>query len=435
VFFGLPAGVALLAALLVFTGCPDPNSGGGGDLTNAATPTITIDLTPADNHIYQNSGSGGGAATKLTIAAKTSDSGTLSYQWKYNTTDITTGGTVIGGNSASFIPPITDNHTRYYFCVVTNTNNSVNGNTTATATSKTVRIKVQDGVPSNAGSPTLGTQPSGTSTHEQGATATSLSVSATSPDGGTLSYQWYKSVDNNPDKGDATVGTGTTYTPSTTAAELGTYYYYAVVTNSVTDKNPGTATTTVATVTVVKTIANAVSISGSGYSGGDLSINDLTNNTKEKGVQEFSTSGTSMTIKLGRPEDKYKATTLTLAPVYAQGDVRSDNTNAEFEVLENVVYGAMGDTWFTQFPLQGTPGTTMALYFYSDTDANLKANAKEYKHNGTIDISFKAFDIPLKQGWNVVEIKLTMESGTKGEAEVSVGTIPYTTAPWKHESK
>ena len=78
-----------------------------------------------------------------------------------------------------------------------------------------------------------------------------LSVTANSPDGGTLSYQWYRNTTNST-AGGTPVGTNNaSYDPNT--GVLGTHYYYVVVTNTNTGVNgntTATATSNTATVTV-----------------------------------------------------------------------------------------------------------------------------------------------------------------------------------------
>jgi hypothetical protein len=78
-----------------------------------------------------------------------------------------------------------------------------------------------------------------------------LSVTANSPDGGTLSYQWYRNTTNST-AGGTPVGTNNaSYDPNT--GVLGTHYYYVVVTNTNTGVNgntTATAASNTATVTV-----------------------------------------------------------------------------------------------------------------------------------------------------------------------------------------
>ena len=82
----------------------------------------------------------------------------------------------------------------------------------------------------NAAVPVISSQPQ-SEVYTVGVEAVALTVSASVSDGGTLSYQWY---------GDDAViegAAGTSYTPPTD--QLGTAYYYAVVTNTIADNGDG----------------------------------------------------------------------------------------------------------------------------------------------------------------------------------------------------
>jgi len=83
-----------------------------------------------------------------------------------------------------------------------------------------------------------------------GGTVNELSVDATSPDSGTLTFEWYKVTSAVAEGGDK-VGEGKTYTPtgiSTDAA--GVYYYYAKVTNTKGTLKPSVRTSNVTIITV-----------------------------------------------------------------------------------------------------------------------------------------------------------------------------------------
>jgi len=73
----------------------------------------------------------------LSVEAITKDAGTLSYQWYRNTTNATTGSTLISGaTSATYKVPTVNVGTVYYYAVITNTNNAATGPIkTATVTS------------------------------------------------------------------------------------------------------------------------------------------------------------------------------------------------------------------------------------------------------------------------------------------------------------
>ena len=81
----------------------------------------------------------------LSGTARTYDGGTLSYQWYSNTTASNINGTEIEGETSSYFRPSSDvAGTFYYYVVVTNTNEAVSGNKTASAVSRAATIKVID---------------------------------------------------------------------------------------------------------------------------------------------------------------------------------------------------------------------------------------------------------------------------------------------------
>ncbi|MFD7525624.1 S-layer homology domain-containing protein, partial [Paenibacillus chitinolyticus] len=162
----------------------------------------------------------------------------------------TSGGTAISGaTSPTYAAPTATIGTTYYYVVVTNTNNSVNGTKTATATSSIAGITVN--ALTNAATPSIDTQPTG-STVNQGDSNPSLSVAASVSDSGSLSYQWYSNAANSTNGGTAIVGaTSAAYAAPTTTK--GTTYYYVVVTNTnsgVSGTKTATAASSVAAVTV-----------------------------------------------------------------------------------------------------------------------------------------------------------------------------------------
>jgi quinol monooxygenase YgiN len=208
-------------------------------LVNAQMPEITAHPQPAT--YSQNA-----TATALTVTASVSDGGTLTYQWYRNATNSTTGGTA-AGTGASYTPATATVGTQYYYVVITNTNNSVNGIKTATTTSNTAEITVIEIV--NAQMPNIAAHPQ-SAIYSQNTTAAALTVTASVTDGGVLSYQWYSNTTNSTTGGTA-VGTGASYTPATATA--GTQYYYVSVTNtnnSVNGVQTATATSNAAAIEV-----------------------------------------------------------------------------------------------------------------------------------------------------------------------------------------
>jgi hypothetical protein len=186
---------------------------------NAAVPVIS----PQPPNITVNEG----ASVTLTVAASSSDSGVLSYQWYSNTTNSNTGGSPISyATGASYTTPPAAAGTTYYYVEVTNFT-SVANNQYATLAGVPIAVTVNMTV--NAPPPTISGQPQSSVSYTVGQTATALSVTATGS--GILSYQWYDNGTNSNMGGMPITGaTGASYTPST--ATTGTKYYYVIVTNN-----------------------------------------------------------------------------------------------------------------------------------------------------------------------------------------------------------
>lgn len=89
-------------------------------------------------------------AVALTAEAVSIDKGELTYQWYKNTADSTTGGTPIDGATDASYSGTVDTasvKTEYYYCQVTNTNNTVDGNKTASICTDTARVEVEESYP------------------------------------------------------------------------------------------------------------------------------------------------------------------------------------------------------------------------------------------------------------------------------------------------
>ena len=181
--------------------------------------------------------SGGGAfqigdKALLEIKASVGDGGTLTYQWYRSADGNTEKGTAVEGASDTlFEAPTREAGIWYYYCVVTNTNEQADGKKTAQTVSKAVSVMVTEPrqITVDAAKPVV-EWISGGGAFNQGDLAV-LEIKASVEDGGTLSYQWYRSEDGSAESGTALDGaTENTYHPSTDAA--GTVYYYCVVTNT-----------------------------------------------------------------------------------------------------------------------------------------------------------------------------------------------------------
>jgi hypothetical protein len=217
-------------------GC-DINGSGGGSSSNNNNPTITdaqapvISVQPKSATYAQNA-----SPIALTVSATSPDGGTLSYQWYSNTTDSNSGGTAlsVGATTETYTPPTDTIGTIYYYVVVTNTNNSVNGNKTESVASNTARIEVATLV--NAQAPNITVQPKGAkyNIYDAGVLIAPLSVETEAiTDGGTLSYQWYSNTTNSNENGTPLSGeNGQAFAPPIDITTIGEYYYYVEINNT-----------------------------------------------------------------------------------------------------------------------------------------------------------------------------------------------------------
>jgi uncharacterized repeat protein (TIGR02543 family) len=218
------------------------------------TATIIIGQTDALTPVISAQPEGGtyipNTPVTLTVTAAVSDGGTLSYQWYSNATDSNEDGTEIStAVSASYIPPTDSVGIVYYYVVVTNTNNAMTGIKTASVTSAQTAVDVTVRVDAQA--PIISFHPQSGS-HSKNSVA-SLTVTAASPDGGTLTYQWYSNTSNS-NIGGTPINAATSDTFTIPTDTEGDYYYYAVVTNTNSGVNgtpTATATSAPANVTVI----------------------------------------------------------------------------------------------------------------------------------------------------------------------------------------
>jgi formylglycine-generating enzyme required for sulfatase activity len=186
----------------------------------------------------------GAAAVALEVVAEVDDGGELSYQWYSTIIDSDEGGTEIPDATATTYTPPTDAvGIAYYYVIVTNTiaDNGDGGIKTATAVSHTAQIEVNKKIEVNekvnVAIPLITDHPQD-EVYTIGATAVALEVIAEVSDGGTLSYQWYRSeTDSNENGTTITDETGTSYTPPTDVLSI--VYYYVVVTNTIADNGDG----------------------------------------------------------------------------------------------------------------------------------------------------------------------------------------------------
>lgn len=118
------------------TPSPKPEEGEKEEpsIVNAATPIIT--KQPEGKTESFAAGGTQDITQVLMVEASVSDGGTLTYEWYSNTSNSTTDGIPIGGaTSASYEASVPAGETKYFYCIVTNTNNNVSGNKIASVTS------------------------------------------------------------------------------------------------------------------------------------------------------------------------------------------------------------------------------------------------------------------------------------------------------------
>ena len=156
----------------------------------------------------------------LKVKASVSDGGMLTYQWYRNKEKIE------GATKAEYMPPV---GTAYYYCVVININQQATLEKTAYTVSNAVEVTVKEGDrPKSAAKPEV-SGPSGGGTYYKGQSPR-LEVEAQASDGGTLTYQWYRSSDSSRKGTPIEDAAGAAYLPST--KDTGTVYYYCMVSNT-----------------------------------------------------------------------------------------------------------------------------------------------------------------------------------------------------------
>lgn len=215
------AAALCLSIAVAAVGCGSSKTSYGPAAGDAAAPVIS--RQPADLLLRKGEETQG-----LSIEAYLKDGGSLSYQWYSNETDANSGGTAVEGATKSvYKPDVSAEGTAYYYCVVTNTNTALSGNTTAQTASAAAEVKVY----SEAETPRIVEQPQGSS-YVFGAqdAAFHLTVEA-AVSKGELSYQWYSSAQGSyEDAQKIEETTAAQYTPA--ISERGETYYFCEVTNT-----------------------------------------------------------------------------------------------------------------------------------------------------------------------------------------------------------
>jgi len=201
----------------LFYYCVVTFSSGGCSLITSDTAQVIINALPTiTTPLPTQSICVGGSIAALSVLAS-GGVGTITYQWYSNTSNATTGGTLIASaTNANYTPPTFNTvGTYYYYAIAT-----VSGSGCGTVTSSSSQVIV-------VADPTVSVQPLTSQTQCQGSPATPLTVTAIGGTG-TFTYQWYSNAANNNTSGTIiSTATSDTYTPLT--AVTGTVYYYCVI--------------------------------------------------------------------------------------------------------------------------------------------------------------------------------------------------------------
>ncbi|MGD0031367.1 S-layer homology domain-containing protein [Paenibacillus illinoisensis] len=308
-------------------------------LTNAEAPSITTQ--PIDRTVNV------GDSAELNILANAS--GTVSYQWYSNDTNLTDGATMLVGETSNTLTvPTMMAGSTYYFAVVTNTDSTKTGQIVATQTSSIAKVTVDD--LTDAEAPTLITEP----TDQTVSINEPVILKVDAVGSGSISYQWYQSEDSSEIGGMALTGeTGSSLAVPT--FELGTTYYYVVVTNidsSKTGMNASSVTSRVAKV-VVNELSNApaplillessdqnvnvndpvnlmVHANGTGVLSYQWYVND--SNSTVDGTPIFGATQDNYTVSTEQPSTSYYYVTVTNTDDSQTGNKTSTATSRPIKV-------------------------------------------------------------------------------------------------------
>lgn len=210
-----------VSVVITVAGCAGGGVSYGNAQGDAVAPVITVQ--PGDIQLRR-----GEETVGLKVVAYSNDGGSLSYQWYSAETDENSGGTAVEGATQSiYVPEVSADGVSYYYCVVTNTNLSLSGKTTAETVSDSAEVKVY----SEAETPRIVSQPQGSS-YVFGAQDEALPISVEAAvSKGELTYQWYSSSDGAYENASKIENANSSaYIPDIT--NRGKTYYFCEITNT-----------------------------------------------------------------------------------------------------------------------------------------------------------------------------------------------------------
>jgi hypothetical protein len=211
------------------------------EVTAAENPLIMEQPQPAT---YMK----GSVVVPLSCIARSTDGGSISYQWYYSGIKSTAQGQqIVGASGANYIPSSSFQQEQFYYCEVTNTINPVSGGTLTTKLfSDVVSVNVINASVQRL--PEISKQPeSGPNNYIEDSTSVPITVVANASDGGTLTYQWFvgsSENDSNKDGMPVSGATKATFSPPTSQPAISfggkpfiRQFYYCEITNT-DPKNP-----------------------------------------------------------------------------------------------------------------------------------------------------------------------------------------------------
>ncbi|MGP1474236.1 MAG: hypothetical protein ACTTJ1_02390 [Treponema sp.] len=207
-------------------------------LVDAQTPVFKTQPVSGEHNLN--------AVVSLTVKAEVSDGGAVTYHWYRNDSPIS------GATGENYKADTSALGETSYKVQAVNKNDSATGKKKASAFSNVATIRIVDSSKTNANVPSISVHPA-SKTYNKGETPDVLTVTASSTDSGTLTYQWYvngKEIDG---------ATTPSYTPKIDKA--GEFTYYVKVTNTIADNHnvglKSASTTSENAVIIVKELVNA----------------------------------------------------------------------------------------------------------------------------------------------------------------------------------
>lgn len=334
---GLPDGLSINTGTGVISGTPAAGTDAGSpysvkiDVTdgtlnasktfslavNVGTALPVINTQPADT-----AGSVGGAAT-FTVGASASDGGSLSYQWQRSTNTGASWSNIMSATGASYtVSGLTLANNGYqYRCTVKNTKNGTSASTNSNAATLTVTP--------TAVAPVINAQPADAAGSVGGTAA--FTVGASASDGGSLSYQWQRSINGGTSWMNVSGATGAGYTTGILAITDNESKYRCVVTNT---RNGSTAllNSTAATLTVNHRLSITTALLGDAAVGAAYSLTVETDYTGS-GPLTFSATGLPGDLSINAGTGVISGT-----------PVAGTETGSPYSVTVNVTDGSLVDT-------------------------------------------------------------------------------------------